>query len=62
MTTGRLPFLLAEATARMVLGGPASELRARTLAELAARHAAAFAGYDFRRLLDSGDSGYGAQV
>lgn len=50
MTTGGLPFLLAEAAARTVLGGLASEIRARTLAELTARHAIAcdaLAGHDF---------------
>ncbi|MFT3975020.1 MAG: PLP-dependent aminotransferase family protein [Amaricoccus sp.] len=50
ITMGGLPFLLAEAAARMVLGGHAADLRARTLAELADRQAiasAAFAGHDF---------------
>lgn len=50
MTTGGLPFLLAEAAARMVLSGAAAELRGRALAELAARHAiacAALSGHAF---------------
>lgn len=50
MTTGGLPYLLTEAAARMVLSGLAAELRARSLAELAARHeivAAALAGHSF---------------
>lgn len=50
MTTGGLPFLLAEAAARMVLGGLAADLRAQTLVELAARHeiaCKALAGHDF---------------
>lgn len=50
MTTGGLPFLLAEAAARMVLSGLADDFRARTLAELSARHAIAcdaLSGHDF---------------
>lgn len=50
MMTGGLPFLLAEAAARMVLSGAADELRDRSLVELAARHdmaVAALAGHRF---------------
>lgn len=50
MITGGLPFLLAETAARMVLSGAAAEFKARSIAELAARHEivrASLAGHDF---------------
>ena len=50
MITGGLPFLLAEAAARLILSGAAAEFRARTIAELAAREGlvlAALGGHDF---------------
>jgi DNA-binding transcriptional MocR family regulator len=50
MLTGGLPFLLAEAAARMVLSGTADDIRARSRTEIAARYAVVrevFAGHVF---------------
>ena len=50
MTTGGMPFILAEAGARLVLGGHALELRRRSAAEIAAREGLArqaLAGFEF---------------
>ena len=50
MMSGGLPFVMAEAAARMVHSGVADELKARSLAELAARHemtVAALSGHSF---------------
>ncbi|WAJ31208.1 PLP-dependent aminotransferase family protein [Antarcticirhabdus aurantiaca] len=50
LLTGGLSFILAEAGARLVLSGAADELRARSMAEIAARQAIvaqALAGHDF---------------
>ena len=51
MTTGGLPFILAETGARLVHSGHALALRGRTVAEIATREAMAreiFAGFDFQ--------------
>jgi DNA-binding transcriptional MocR family regulator len=50
MTTGGLPFILAETGARLVLSGDAFSLRSRTVAEIAARESMAregLAGFEF---------------
>ncbi|RJG45031.1 PLP-dependent aminotransferase family protein [Mesorhizobium sp. DCY119] len=50
MTTGGMPFLLAELCAQLVLSGEAAAIRARSLAEINARLAIArstLAGHDF---------------
>jgi DNA-binding transcriptional MocR family regulator len=51
MTTGGLPFILAETGARLVLGGHALALQTKAVEEIRAREALArqaFAGFEFQ--------------
>lgn len=58
MLTGGLPFLLAEAAARMVLSGAGDELRQRVLAELAERHRMALAALEGHRFASAPTAPY----